>query len=152
MLSQVCLSTADVDVVCVAPKKKARDSPGLYLDGRGDGCFLSLVQGDETTIGYFTRMKLKKKNKKKSFRGRRPLRKSQLMKGLRLARQQSPFFTMVVRDEWLVSFDYAIVIHSIHSMLKNSIHSIQKLMNGPSDSSPIFSFFSVWLLLSWFFV
>ena len=36
----VCLSTADVDVVCVAPKKKARASPGLYLDGRGDGCFL----------------------------------------------------------------------------------------------------------------
>ena len=57
-----------------------------------------------------------------------------LMKGLRLARQQSPFFTMVIRDEWLVSFDYAIVIHSIHSMLKNSIHSIQKLMNGPSGS------------------
>ena len=55
-----------------------------------------------------------------------------LMKGLRSARQQSPFFTMVLRDEWLVSFDYAIVIHSIHSMLKNSIHSIQKLMNGPS--------------------
>ena len=52
--------------------------------------------------------------------------------GLRSARQQSPFFTMVIRDEWLVSFDYAIVIHSIHSMLKNSIHSIQKLMNGPS--------------------
>ena len=39
---------------------------------------------------------------------------------------------MVIRDEWLVSFDYAIVIHSIHSMLKNSIHSIQKLMNGPT--------------------
>ena len=55
-----------------------------------------------------------------------------LMKGLRSARQQSPFFTMVIRDEWLVSFDYAIVIHSIHSMLKNSIHSIQKLMNVPS--------------------
>ena len=54
------------------------------------------------------------------------------MKGLRSARQQSPFFTMVIRDEWLVSFDYAIVIHSIHSMLKNSIHSIQKLMNGPT--------------------
>ena len=55
-----------------------------------------------------------------------------LMKGLRSARQQSPFFTMVIRDEWLVSFDYAIVIHS---MLKNSIHSIQKLMNGPTDMS-----------------
>ena len=37
----------------------------------------------------------------------------------------SPFFTMVIQDEWSVSFDYAIVIHSIHSMLKNSIHSIQ---------------------------
>ena len=36
----VCLSTADVDVVSVAPKKKARASPGLYLDLRGDGCFL----------------------------------------------------------------------------------------------------------------
>ena len=58
-------------------------------------------------------------------------------KGLRSARQQSPFFTMVVRDEWLVSFDYAIVIHSIHSMLKNSIHSIQKLMNGPSGNTPL---------------
>ena len=58
-----------------------------------------------------------------------------LMKGLRSARQQSPFFTMVIRDEWLVSFDYAIVIHSIHSMLKNSIHSIQKLMNGPTEST-----------------
>ena len=56
-----------------------------------------------------------------------------LMKRLRSARQQSPFFTMVIRDEWLVSFDFAIVIHSIHSMLKNSIHSIQKLMNGPSE-------------------
>ena len=56
-----------------------------------------------------------------------------LMKGLRSARQQSPFFTMVIRDEWLVSFDYAIVIHSVHSMLKNSIHSIQKLMNGPTS-------------------
>ena len=56
-----------------------------------------------------------------------------LMNGLRSARQQSPFFTMVIRDEWLMSFDYAIVIHSIHSMLKNSIHSIQKLMNGPTD-------------------
>ena len=54
------------------------------------------------------------------------------MNGLRSARQQSPFFTMVIRDEWLVSFDYAIVIHSIQSMLKNSIHSIQKLMNGPT--------------------
>ena len=55
-----------------------------------------------------------------------------LMKGLRSTRQQSPIFTMVIRDEWLVSFDFAIVIHSVHSMLKNSIHSIQKLMNGPS--------------------
>ena len=55
----VCLSTADVDVVCVAPKKKARASPGLYLYRRGDGCFLSLMQCDETTIGYFNRMKLK---------------------------------------------------------------------------------------------
>ena len=35
-----------------------------------------------------------------------------------------------------MSFDYAIVIHSIHSMLKNSIHSIQKLMNGPSEIAP----------------
>ena len=47
----------------------------------------------------------------------------------------SPFFTMLIRDEWPVSFDYAIVIHSIHSMLKNSIHSIQKLMNGPTGKS-----------------
>ena len=39
---------------------------------------------------------------------------------------------MVIRDERLVSFDYAIIIHSIHSMLKNSIHSVQKLMNGPT--------------------
>ena len=31
-----------------------------------------------------------------------------------------------------MSFDYAIVIHSIHSMLKNPIHSIEKLMNGPT--------------------
>ena len=138
MLSQVCLSTADVDVVCVAPKKKARDSPGLYLDGRGDGCFLSLVQGDETTIGYFTRMKLKKlkKLKKKMPRAKAIEEIAGLMKGLRSARQQSPFFTMVIRDEWLVSFDYAIVIHSIHSMLKNSIHSIQKLMNGPTGFVP----------------
>ena len=34
----VCLSSADV--VCVAPKQKARASPGLWLDGQGDGCFL----------------------------------------------------------------------------------------------------------------
>ena len=43
----------------------------------------------------------------------------------RAAAVSSPFFTMVIRDEWPVSFDYAIVIHSIHSMLKNSIHSIR---------------------------
>ena len=29
------------------------------------GVFLSLMQGDETTIGYFNRMKLKLNNKKK---------------------------------------------------------------------------------------
>ena len=67
-----------------------------------------------------------------------------LMKGLRLARQQSPFFTMVIRGEWLVSFDYAIVIHSIHSMLKNSIHSIQKLMNGPTSFWYSFDSFFRW--------
>ena len=48
----------------------------------------------------------------------------------RAAAVSSPFFTMVIWDEWPVSFDYTIVIHSIQSMLKNSIHSI--IMNGPT--------------------
>ena len=33
--------------------KRENESPQSYLDGPGDGCFLCLVQGDETTIGYF---------------------------------------------------------------------------------------------------
>ena len=115
----VCLSTANVDVVCVAPKKKARVSPGLYLYRRGDGCFFFLsCRATRRRSGTLTKAI-----------------EAGLMKRLRSARQQSPFFTMVIRDEWLVSFDFAIVIHSIHSMLKNSIHSIQKLMNGPTGGS-----------------
>ena len=116
------------------------ESPESYLDGRGDRCFfLSLMQGDETTIGYFNRMKLKR------CRGRRPWRKPPGSWEQRASAWQqwtaavsSPFFTMVIRDEWPVSFDYAIIIHSIHSMLKNSIHPIQKLMNGPTVNAEYF--------------
>ena len=47
----VCLSPADIDVVCVAPKKKARALSHIWTDEE-TGVFLSLMQGDETTIGY----------------------------------------------------------------------------------------------------
>ena len=120
-------------------KRKRELAPGYIWMDEETGVFLSLMQGDKTTIGYFNWMKLKnKKNKKKKMPRAKAIDHEEiagLMKGLRSARQQSPFFTMVIRHEWLVSFDYAIVIHSIHSMLKNSIHSIQKLMNGPSRVS-----------------
>ena len=43
----VCLSTADVDVVCVAPKKKARLAPGYIWMDEETGVFLSLMQGDD---------------------------------------------------------------------------------------------------------
>ena len=59
----VCLSPADVAVICVAPKKKAR-APGYIWTDEETGFFLSLMQGGET-IGYFNRMKLKLKKKKK---------------------------------------------------------------------------------------
>ena len=139
----VSLSLADIGVVCVAPKKKAR-APGCIWTDEETGAFLSFMQGDETTIGYFNRMKLKfkKKKEKKRCRGRRPWRKSSGSWEQRASAWQqstatvsSPFFTMVIQNKWPVSFDYAIIIHSIHSMLKNSIHSIQKLMNGPSVST-----------------
>ena len=65
----VCLSPADVDVVCVPTKKKARALSHIWTD-EDAGVFLSLMQGDETTIGYFNRMKLKR------CRLRSPWRKS----------------------------------------------------------------------------
>ena len=55
----VCLSPADAEVVCVAPKKKPRAPSHIWPDEETD-VFLSLMQGDEMTIGYFNRMKLKK--------------------------------------------------------------------------------------------
>ena len=45
----VCLSPADADVVCVAPKKKARGLSHIWTD-EDAGVFLSLMQGDETTM------------------------------------------------------------------------------------------------------
>ena len=51
----VCLSPADVEVVCVAPSI-------IWLDEE-TGVFLSLMQGDETTIGYFINQ-MKRKIKK----------------------------------------------------------------------------------------
>ena len=132
MLSQRFVSPLPTSTSFVLLQKRKRElAPGYIWMDEETGVFLSLMQGDKTTIGYFNWMKLWKL-KKKMPRTKAIEEIAGLMKGLRSARQQSPFFTMVIRDEWLVSFDYAIVIHSIHSMLKNSIHSIQKLMNGPS--------------------
>ena len=135
MLSQRFVSLLPTSFVLLQ-KRKRELAPGYIWMDEETGVFLSLMQGDKTTIGYEAK---KLKNKKKEM-PRTKLKAivgieeiAGLMKGLRSARQQSPFFTMVIRDEWLVSFDYAIVIHSIHSMLKNSIHSIQKLINGPND-------------------
>ena len=65
----VFLSPADVEVVCVAPKKKPRAPSHIWTDEE-TGVFLSPMPGNETTIGYFNRMKLKR------CRGRRPWRKS----------------------------------------------------------------------------
>ena len=95
--------------------KKESESSESYLDGRGDRrrCFFV------------------------SYTGRRDDDRVKIQQST--ARVLSPFFTMVIRDEWPVLADYAIVIHSIHSMLKNnkndrrSIHSVQKLMNGPTE-------------------
>ena len=54
------LSPANVDVVCVtAPGEKARAPSHTWTDEE-TGFFLSLMQGDEMTIGYFNRIKLKK--------------------------------------------------------------------------------------------
>ena len=121
------------DIFCVAQKKKKRRAPSHIWTDEETGVFLSLMQGDETTIGYFNRMKLK------SCRGRRAWPEiTRLMRGNAFGVTAVncygfvAIFTMVIRDEWPVSFDYAIVIHSTQSKLKNSIHSIQKLMNGPS--------------------
>ena len=90
-------------------------------------------------IGYFNQMKLEKMPRTKAMEEIAGLMRA---KGFGVtavtdstATVSSPFFTMVIRDGWPVSFEYAIVIHSIHSMLKNSIHSIEKLMNGPSKRS-----------------
>ena len=99
--------------VCVAPREKARAPSHIWTDEEM-GVFLSLVQGDETTTGDFNR-----KDAEDEFEGggcgcRRN----------RTAAVSSPFFTMVIQDKWPVSFDNAIAIHSIHSMLKNLIHSI----------------------------
>ena len=48
----------------VAPKKKAR-APSHIWTNEETGVFLSLIQGDETTIGYFNRMKEKRFLQKK---------------------------------------------------------------------------------------
>ena len=60
----VCLSPADVDIICVAPKKKVSAPSHIWTD-KETGVFLSLMQGDETTIGYFNRMKQKRFSQKK---------------------------------------------------------------------------------------
>ena len=138
MLSQRFVSLLPTSTSFVLLQKRKRElAPGYIWMDEETGVFLSLMQGDKTTIGYFNWMKLKNKKIKKRCRGRGAIVGIEEIAGLRSARQQSPFFTMVIRDEWLVSFDYAIVIHSIHSMLKNSIHSIQKLMNGPTATTVV---------------
>ena len=100
--------------------RKPRAPSHIWTDEETD-VFLSLMQGDETTIGYFNRMNLKR------CRGRRPWRKSPgsweqrapaWQQSNSTATVPSPFFTVVIRDGWLVSFDWAIVIHFIYSMLK----------------------------------
>ena len=45
------LSPAGVDVFVLL--KRESESPESYLDGRGDGVFLSLMQDDLTTVGDF---------------------------------------------------------------------------------------------------
>ena len=123
MLSRLFLSlslslslSADIDVF-VAPREKARAPSHIWTDEEM-GVFLSLMQGDETTIGDFNQ-KLGK-DAEDEFEGG-----GCGCQWNRTAAVSSPFFTMVFRDEWLMSFDYAIVLHSIHLMLKNSVHSVQ---------------------------
>ena len=56
------VSVSRAEVVCVAPKKKPRASraPSHIWTDEETGVFLSLMQGDETRIGYFNTMKLKR--------------------------------------------------------------------------------------------
>ena len=56
------VSVSQAEVVCVAPRKKPRAprAPSHIWTNEETGVFLSLMQGNETTIGYFNRMKLHK--------------------------------------------------------------------------------------------
>ena len=114
----VSLSPADVDVVCVAPKKKAR---ARVISGRMRRRVFFVSHAERRDGDRVLRSHEAKINKKKKrCRGRRPWRKSRRASAWQqsAATVLSPFFTTVIRDEWPVSFDYAIVIHSIHSMVK----------------------------------
>ena len=51
------VSVYHAEVVCVAPRKKPRAPNHIWTDEE-TGVFLSLMQGDETTIGYFNSKKL----------------------------------------------------------------------------------------------
>ena len=66
------------DSFVLLQKKKRELAPGYIWMDEETGVFLSLMQGDKTTIGYFNWMKLK--NKKKRCRGRRPWPLSALRK------------------------------------------------------------------------
>ena len=75
MLSQRFVSLLPTSTSFVLLQKRKRElAPGYIWMDEETGVFLSLMQGDKTTIGYFNWMKLKnKKNKKRRCRGRRPL-------------------------------------------------------------------------------
>ena len=63
------VSVYHAEVVCVAPRKKPKAPRALnhIWTDEETGVFLSLMQGDETTIGYFNRMKLKKMPRSKAM-------------------------------------------------------------------------------------
>ena len=63
----VFLSPADVEVVCVAPKKKPRAPSHIWTDEE-TGVFLSLMQGDETTLRYFNANEAEKMPRSKAMK------------------------------------------------------------------------------------
>ena len=66
MLSQRFVSPLPTSTSFVLLQKRKRElAPGFFWMDEETGVFLSLMQGDKTTIGYFNWMKLKKKRKKR---------------------------------------------------------------------------------------
>ena len=65
--SEVSVTLAEV--VCVYPRKKPRAprAPSHIWTKEETGVFMSLMQGDETTLGNFNRMKLKKMPRTKAI-------------------------------------------------------------------------------------